>query len=165
VPIPIVSVSGHHEIPGVTNIALNHKRAATLALEYLRSLGHRKVAFIKGQAFRSDTEARWEAVQHAAQELELEFGTRLAGQLEGESSSPELGYEVTRKLLAAGELFTALFASTTFPRSAPSAHCGKRAAACRKTFPWWALTSSSGENRAMTFPLSILFIVARSTSI
>src|SRR6266550_551431 len=31
-------------------------------------------------------------------------------QLEGESSSPELGYQVTKKLLASGELFTGLFA-------------------------------------------------------
>jgi LacI family transcriptional regulator len=30
--------------------------------------------------------------------------------LEGESSSPELGYQVTRKLLASGEPFSALFA-------------------------------------------------------
>jgi LacI family transcriptional regulator len=32
------------------------------------------------------------------------------GQLDGESPSPEVGYGVTRKLLAAGESFTALFA-------------------------------------------------------
>ena len=49
-------------------------------------------------------------MQRAAQELELEFDARLAGQLEGESSSPELGYEVTRKLLEGGGPFTALFA-------------------------------------------------------
>jgi len=35
---------------------------------------------------------------------------RLVGQLEGESSSPQLGYEVTRKLLATGSPFSALFA-------------------------------------------------------
>src|SRR5947207_5525453 len=35
---------------------------------------------------------------------------RLVGQLEGESSSPELGYQVTKRLLALGEAFTALFA-------------------------------------------------------
>ena len=34
----------------------------------------------------------------------------LVGQLEGESSSPELGYQVTRKLLAADAPFSALFA-------------------------------------------------------
>src|SRR5713226_1714312 len=108
--VPLVAVSGHRNIAGVTNIVLNHARAATLALEHLAQLGHRKIAFIKGQEFSSDTEVRWEAVRGAAKELGLEISGPLTGQLEGESSSPELGYEVTRKLLATGEKFTALFA-------------------------------------------------------
>ncbi len=110
VMVPVVAVSGHREVEGVTNIVLNHGRAARLALEHLVQLGHKKIAFIKGQEFSSDTEVRWEAVRGAAKELELEINGRLTGQLEGESSSPELGYEVTRKLLATGEKFTALFA-------------------------------------------------------
>src|SRR2546428_12131277 len=50
-PVPLVAVSGHREVPGVTNIVLNHERAAILALEHLYQLGHRKIAFIKGQEF------------------------------------------------------------------------------------------------------------------
>jgi LacI family transcriptional regulator len=42
--------------------------------------------------------------------MHLPVNTRLIGQLEGESSSPQLGYEVTRKLLSARSPFTALFA-------------------------------------------------------
>jgi len=110
VMVPVVAVSGHREVEGVTNIVLNHARAARLALEHLVQLGHKKIAFIKGQEFSSDTEVRWEAVRGAAKELGLVINGRLTGQLEGESSSPELGYEVTRKLLATGEKFTALFA-------------------------------------------------------
>lgn len=110
VNIPVVAVSGHREIPGVTNIALNHLRATRLAIEHLTDLGHRKIAFIKGQEFSSDTEVRWEAVRGAAKELNLEINERLVGQLEGESPSPELGYQVTRNILATGEPFTALFA-------------------------------------------------------
>src|SRR5271163_2885113 len=60
--IPVVAVSGHRELPGVTNITLNHARAAMLALEHLAKLGHKKIAFIKGQEFSSDTEVRWEAM-------------------------------------------------------------------------------------------------------
>lgn len=48
------------------NIALDHDRAATLALEHLFELGHRQIAFVKGQVFSSDTEVRWEAIQSAA---------------------------------------------------------------------------------------------------
>lgn len=108
--VPMVAVSGHRDIPGVTNIVLDHARAAKLALEHLVKLGHKKMAFIKGQAFSSDTQVRWDSVRAAAQELNLEVKEQLTGQLEGESSSPALGYEVTRKLLETKEPFTALFA-------------------------------------------------------
>src|SRR5229473_3164621 len=110
VPIPVVSVSGHREVEGVTNIVLDHPRAAKLAMEHLAQLGHRKIAFIKGQEFSSDTGIRWQSVQETAKELGLEIYERLVLQLEGESPSPELGYEVTRKLLATGDAFTAIFA-------------------------------------------------------
>ena len=110
VDVPVVAVSGHREIAGVTNIVLNHTRAAKLALEHLTKLGHRRIAFIKGQEFSSDTEVRWEAVLASARKLGLEVNRSLTGQLEGESSSPQLGYEVTRRILAANEPFTALFA-------------------------------------------------------
>ena len=108
--VPLVAVSGHRELPGVTNIVLDHALAATLAMEHLTKLGHRQIAFIKGQAFSSDTAIRWESVRNAAQALGVTINERLVGQLEGESSSPELGYVVTKKLLASGEPFTALFA-------------------------------------------------------
>jgi LacI family transcriptional regulator len=109
VDVPSVAVSGHRDVPGVTNIVLNHSRAACLALQHLADLGHQKIAFIKGQAFSSDTEVRWEAVREAAKKIGIEVKEHLTGQLEGESSSPLLGYQVTQKLLACGEPFTALF--------------------------------------------------------
>jgi DNA-binding LacI/PurR family transcriptional regulator len=109
VDVPSVAVSGHRDVPGVTNIVLDHSRAACLALQHLATLGHRKIAFIKGQAFSSDTEVRWEAVCEAAKKLGLEIKERLTGQLEGESSSPLLGYQVTQELMGGGEPFTALF--------------------------------------------------------
>jgi DNA-binding LacI/PurR family transcriptional regulator len=109
VDVPSVAVSGHRDVPGVTNIVLNHARAACLAMEHLVSRGHRNIAFIKGQEFSSDTEVRWDAVREAAGKLGVEIKERLTGQLEGESSSPILGYQVTEKLLASGEPFSALF--------------------------------------------------------
>jgi LacI family transcriptional regulator len=109
VDVPSVAVSGHRDVPGVTNIVLNHGRAACLALQHLTNLGHRDMAFIKGQAFSSDTEVRWEAVREAAKKFGIEVKNQFVGQLEGESSSPLLGYQVAQKLLAGGEPFTALF--------------------------------------------------------
>jgi DNA-binding LacI/PurR family transcriptional regulator len=82
VDVPSVAVSGHRDVPGVTNIVLNHSRAACLALQHLASLGHRKMAFIKGQAFSSDTEVRWEAVREASGKLGIDVRGPLIGQLE-----------------------------------------------------------------------------------
>src|SRR5215470_17807257 len=106
----LVAVSGHRELPGVTNIVLDHAHAASLAMEHLAKLGHRHFAFIKGQEFSSDTAIRWESVRNAAQGVGVPIVDELVGQLEGESSSPDLGYQVTKKLLAAEIPFTALFA-------------------------------------------------------
>ena len=109
-PVPVVAVSGHGGAEGVTNIALDHALAANLALEHLHSLGHRRIAFIKGQAFSSDTEERWSAIVTAARERGLTIDPRLTKQLVGNSPSPELGESVTRQILDEGAPFTALFA-------------------------------------------------------
>jgi DNA-binding LacI/PurR family transcriptional regulator len=108
--LPVVSVSGYDDTPGVTNIVLNHRRAAELALKHLIGLGHRSIAVIKGQAFSSDTEVRWESIRDMAGRLKTPIDPRLVVQLEGDSPSPETGYIATKKLLAAGARFTAIFA-------------------------------------------------------
>jgi DNA-binding LacI/PurR family transcriptional regulator len=108
--IPVVTVSGHNQVKGVTNIVLDHARAAQLALQHLSKLGHRHIAFIKGQEFSSDTEVRWSNIAKVASELGLSISPKLVAQLEGDSPSPEPGYEATRKLLASAKGFTALFA-------------------------------------------------------
>ncbi len=108
--LPIVNVSGHDKIEGVTNIILNHDSAAKLGIEHLCKLGHRKIAFIKGQDFSSDTEIRWQTIMQAAIEKGIEIDDDLIVQLEGENPSPETGYAATQKLLARKKKFTALFA-------------------------------------------------------
>src|ERR1700733_11328212 len=108
--VPVVTVSGHNQVKGVKNIVLDHVRAAELALRHLSQLGHRDIAFIKGQEFRSDTEIRWTNIEKAARRLNLRICPALVSQLEGDSPSPELGYEATRKMLATHKPFTALFA-------------------------------------------------------
>jgi DNA-binding LacI/PurR family transcriptional regulator len=108
--VPVVTVSGHNQVKGVTNIVLDHVRAAELGLKHLFQLGHREIAFIKGQEFSSDTEVRWANIKKAARQLGLQIHPRLVTQLEGDSPSPQLGYEATRRLLASHKKFTALFA-------------------------------------------------------
>ena len=58
--LPTVAVAGHRQIAGVTNIVLDHKRAARLALEHLKGLGHEEIAFIAGAGFQFGLGSRME---------------------------------------------------------------------------------------------------------
>jgi LacI family transcriptional regulator len=108
--LPIVSVSGHDEIEGVTNVVLNHQHAAELGMGHLFTLGHRRIAFIKGQDFSSDTKVRWETITMAANKRGIKLDEALITQLEGDIPSPEIGYIAAQKLLSNKKPFTALFA-------------------------------------------------------
>jgi LacI family transcriptional regulator len=108
--LPTVCVAGHRALEGVTNIVLDQERGARIALEHLHRLGHRKIAFMKGQPFSSDSEDRWHAVCKVAQELELTMDPDLIVHLEVDDPSPQLGYPYAKQLLARKKPFTALFA-------------------------------------------------------
>ncbi len=108
--LPIVCVSGHEKIKGVTNVVLNHRHAAELAIEHLFGLGHRKIAIIKGQDFSSDTDVRWKTTVAAAKRRGIIISPSMCQQLEGDMPSPEIGYVAMKKMLARENDFTALFA-------------------------------------------------------
>jgi LacI family transcriptional regulator len=116
--LPAVVVSGHTPLPGVTNVVIDHDRAALLTLSHLRGLGHRRIAFFKGQPGSADTDERWRAIMAAAAAVGLEVRPELTVQLSGQDSAnvfspqegyPE-GYSFGRQLLERGAGFTALFA-------------------------------------------------------
>jgi LacI family transcriptional regulator len=109
-PLPTVNISGHTRLPGVTNVVLNHRLAAKLALQHLVDLGHRRIAFIRGQSFSSDSEVRWKAIQEVAHDLSVPIRPELTVQLEDNTFSPVVGYPVTQELLSRGTPFTALLA-------------------------------------------------------
>src|SRR6267378_3681093 len=110
IALPTVAVAGHQHVDGVTNIILDHTRAARLALEHLRDLGHEEIAFIKGQTISSDSHVRWSAICEVAQELGIRIRPELTIQLEGTDSTPAIGYPFAKQLLARKIPFTALFA-------------------------------------------------------
>lgn len=109
-PVPVVAVSDHHHRPPVINIELDHLLAARYALEHLKRLGHREIAFIKGQSFSSDTLVRWRAISKIAAELEIEIKPRLVVQLEDQGLGIEPGRAAAVRLLERKEHFTAIFA-------------------------------------------------------
>src|SRR5580700_10105938 len=107
-PLPVVAVAAHKPLPGVTRIVLDHSRAADLMLRHLYQLGHRQIAFMRGQTFSSDSDDRWKSLMAVAKELGIEVLPELVVQLEQNLSSPELGYPVVPQLLASKRTFTAL---------------------------------------------------------
>jgi DNA-binding LacI/PurR family transcriptional regulator len=108
--VPVVAVAGHRHIEGVTNVLLDHARAAELALTHLYSLGHREIAFMRGQPFSSDSDERWKSLTAVAERLGLAIKPELVVSLDRDLSSPELGYPVIQQLLATRQPFTALVA-------------------------------------------------------
>jgi DNA-binding LacI/PurR family transcriptional regulator len=108
--LPTVAVAGHQHVASVTNIVLNHKRAAQMALQHLQDLGHEEIAFVKGQLLSSDSTVRWDAIVEVAQELGVRIRPELVVQIEGSDPTPLIGYPVGKALLGRGRKFTAVFA-------------------------------------------------------
>jgi len=120
--LPAVVISGHRRVAGLSNVVIDHDRAARLALTHLKELGHRRIALFRGQPGSSDTEDRSRAIFKAASSLGVEIPKDLTLQLSGEGEdevfTPDAayqeGYAFGKKLLgrrvstALG--FTALFA-------------------------------------------------------
>ena len=103
---PTVSVAGHTVIPGVTNVILDHNRAAELALGHLYRLGHRRIAYMHGQPFSSDSQSRWQSILQVARTLSLEVPKGKIVALLGPNGC------------CAAEILPRCFASTTSPPSA-----------------------------------------------
>jgi LacI family transcriptional regulator len=108
-PIPAVAVSGHRGKTGILTIEIDHLAAARYALTHLADLGHRRIAFIKGQRFSSDTKARWQAIRTICDTLGLSIDPDLVVQLRGIAPGSEPGHVATRELIARGRRFSALF--------------------------------------------------------
>src|ERR1700722_2025998 len=106
-PLPVVAIAGHQRVSGVTHVVLDHHRAAELSLRHLYDLGHRTIAFMRGQPYSSDSDARWQSIVQVAQDLGLSSRPGLPIQLRKGLTSPELGYPVVKQLQPNHRNFTA----------------------------------------------------------
>jgi DNA-binding LacI/PurR family transcriptional regulator len=110
-PLPTIAVAGHRPVKGVTNLILDHRSAAQLALMHLNKLGHKEIAFMKGPTSSSDSEDRWKAILEACHQLGIHTDPKLMIRLKGDKVTQDLGYVFAKKLLSANHrTFTALFA-------------------------------------------------------
>jgi LacI family transcriptional regulator len=108
--LPTVAIAGHKRLKGITNIVLDHKRAAVLALNHLKDLHHERIAFMKGNPVSSDSVDRWDAICKVAVELGINIDPELTVQIDADDPTPMLGYPFTKQLLAREKPFTAIFA-------------------------------------------------------
>src|SRR5271169_6546804 len=67
--LPTIAIAGHRPVEGVTNIVLDHRLAALLALRHLTELGHREIVFMKGPHYSADSADRWEAILEVSADL------------------------------------------------------------------------------------------------
>jgi LacI family transcriptional regulator len=108
--LPTVAIAGHKKLKGVTNIILDHERAAVLALNHLKDLRHERIAFMRGNPVSSDSQDRWAAICRVAGEIGLNIDPELTVQINTDDPTPMLGYPFTKQLLDRKKPFTALFA-------------------------------------------------------
>jgi DNA-binding LacI/PurR family transcriptional regulator len=108
--LPTVAIAGHKRLKGVTNIVLDHERAAVLALNHLKDLGHERIALMRGNPVSSDSKDRWDAICRVATQVGINVDPELTVQIDTDDPTPMLGYPFTKQLLARHKPFTAIFA-------------------------------------------------------
>jgi len=114
VDIPLVAIGKANTIKSAISIAIDNHAGIRSALEHLVSLGHTKIAFIKGHKESADTEDRWNAVVTAARSLSIKVDRKLVVQLKRlgaqQISGIEEGAFCAQTLIGSGREFTALMA-------------------------------------------------------
>jgi LacI family transcriptional regulator len=111
--IPTALIGHELRTDNVSSVIVDNEVGGQLAIQHLHSLGHRKIAFIRGPKTLSDTSPRWKGVRAFAQSKNLEIDSRLVVDLP-ESSDPassfEAGQKLTEELIKRRRPFTALMA-------------------------------------------------------
>src|ERR1700728_2041284 len=81
----------------MSSVFADNEFGGSLALEHLHSLGHRKIAFIRGPKTLADSSPRWRGVRNCAKSSGVEIDSRLVVDLP-ESRDPLSSFEAGQKL-------------------------------------------------------------------
>src|SRR6202142_2222580 len=111
--IPSVMIARELQTDSVSSVIVDNEMGGYSAVEHLHSLGHRKIAFIRGPKTLGDSAPRWHGVRSFAKSAGLELDPRLIVDLpesEDPISSFEAGYKLTEELIKRKRPFTALMA-------------------------------------------------------
>jgi len=111
--IPTAMIGRELETDSISSVIVDNEVGGYLALEHLHSLGHRKIAFIRGPKSLTDSSPRWRGIRSCAKTCGLELDQRLIVDLP-ESRDPlssfEAGQKLTDELVRQKKSFTALLA-------------------------------------------------------
>ena len=111
--IPAAIIGRELKTGSISSVMVDNEAGARLALEHLYSLGHRKIAFIRGPATLADTVPRWRGIVSFARSVRLRIDSKMVVDLPNSldpGSSFENGYRLTSSLLKRRMRFTALMA-------------------------------------------------------
>jgi len=111
--IPTAMIGCELKTDSISSVIVDNELGGYLALEHLHSLGHRKIAIIRGPKALTDSSPRWRGIRNFAKESGLELDSRLVVDMP-ESRDPvssfENGYKLTEDLLRQKRSFTAMLA-------------------------------------------------------
>ena len=111
--IPTAMIGCELETDTVSSVIVDNEVGGYLALEHLLSIGHRKIAFIRGPKALTDSSPRWRGIRNSAKAAGLELDQRLIMDLP-ESRDPissfDAGQKLTEELIRQKRAFTALLA-------------------------------------------------------
>lgn len=111
--IPTAMIGTELKTDSISSVIVDNEVGGYISLEHLHSLGHRKIAFIRGPKALSDSSPRWRGIRNCAKNCGLELDQRLIMDLpesRDPSSSFEAGQKLTEELLRQKRSFTALLA-------------------------------------------------------
>lgn len=111
--IPTVIIGRDLENAAIHSVLVDNEAGGYLALQHLHSLGHRKIAFIRGPKLLPDSGRRWKGIRSFARSVGLEIDPRLVVELPDlrtPSSGFEAGIKATEELLRRRRSFSAVVA-------------------------------------------------------
>jgi LacI family transcriptional regulator, galactose operon repressor len=111
--VPTVVIGGELGVDSVGSVMVDNEAGGRIAIEHLYSLGHRKIAFIRGPKVLTDTAQRWQGVKDYAKSVGLTIDARLVVDLptvEDPKQGFDIGAKLTEELLKQKRPFTALMA-------------------------------------------------------
>ena len=111
--IPAVMVCREPRTGSVSSVMVDNEAGGHMAIEHLHSLGHRKIAFIRGPKMLGDSVPRWRGVRAFSRSVDLEIDPALVVDLPDyldPNSGFENGYKLTEELLRRKKRFTAIMA-------------------------------------------------------